>query len=896
MRDAKGAAMRVGPCFRLAAAVFSVLAIGAVAGSGVASAATPQIGVWQAPVVLIPNVYSLIYETTTAISCASAGNCSAVGTFDGTLDRNGSASYEGFVVSETHGVWGTAQEVAADNDDLYRFTAISCSSPGNCAAVGAIPASGEGLVMDETAGAWGAPQSIVGSASLSSVSCPSDGDCTAAGSSGYGGQALAVSESGGTWGAAEVLAGPLNTDAGLTSISCSSAGKCSAGGYYDAQPDGPLPGEGYPLVAEETGGTWGSVQDLNGSFNDVADDDVDAVSSVSCSSAGNCSAGGYYGTFDGATHAFVVSESDGTWGQVVETAQSLDKNGSAITSISCPSDGNCSAGGYYVDGEDNQQVMVIEETGGVWQPAQEVAGSLNADGYAQITSISCASVGNCSAAGYYATETALVGLVVTETDGSWDSGQDVATSPISSISCPSVDNCVAVGDVNDEGDRQLAFAVAEVPENAQTITFTAPSRGTVNGSAVLTPSASSGLAVALSVDASTTNDACTLDGDTVIYRHAGSCVLDANQAGNATFAAAPQVQRTINVGNAAQTITFTAPSRGTVNGSAVLTPSASSGLAVALSVDASTTNDACTLDGDTVIYQHAGSCVLDANQAGNATFAAAPQVQRTINVGNAAQTLPVQALPVDVTPPVISGTLKAGRQLTCSTGSWANDPTGFAFQWIRNGTPLDGATGDTYALGTLDEGTTLTCVVTASNAAGRASATSNTVKVPIPYVLRCPGAAGTMTGTTIGQIQLGMTRSRARFLYRRHSNRGKQYEDFFCLTPIGVRVGYASPKLLRHLSRREQAKLNGTVVWSSTSDPYYSLDGIRAGESIATASRVLDTEPPFHIGRNYWYLARKPGYTAALKVRRGVVEELGIATNALTKTRKAQSVLMHSFY
>jgi hypothetical protein len=811
VRDAKGAAMRVGPCFRLAATVFSVLAIGALAGSGVASAATPQIGVWQAPVVLIPNVYSLIYETTTAISCASAGNCSAVGTFDGTLDRNGSASYEGFVVSETHGVWGTAQEVAADNDDLYRFTAISCSSPGNCAAVGAIPASGEGLVMDETAGAWGAPQSIVGSASLSSVSCPSDGDCTAAGSSGYGGQALAVSESGGTWGTAEVLPGPLNTDAGLTSISCSSAGKCSAGGYYDAQPDGPLPGEGYPLVAEETGGTWGSVQDLNGSFNDVADDDVDAVSSVSCSSAGNCSAGGYYGTFDGASHAFVVSESDGTWGQVVETAQSLDKNGSAITSISCPSDGNCSAGGYYVDGDDNQQVLVIEETDGVWQPAQEVAGSLNADGYAQITSISCASTGNCSAAGYYATETALVGLVVTETDGSWDSGQDVATSPISSISCPSVDNCVAVGDVNDEGDRQLAFAVAEVPENAQTITFTAPSQGTVNGSAVLTPSASSGLAVALSVDASTTNDACTLDGDTVIYRHAGSCVLDANQAGNATFAAAPQVQR-------------------------------------------------------------------------------------TINVGNAAQTLPVQALPVDVTPPVISGTLKAGRQLTCSTGSWANDPTGFAFQWIRNGTPLDGATGDTYALGTLDEGTTLTCVVTASNAAGRASATSNTVKVPIPYVLRCPGAAGTMTGTTIGQIQLGMTRSRARFLYRRHSNRGKQYEDFFCLTPIGVRVGYASPRLLRHLSRREQAKLNGTVVWSSTSDPYYSLDGIRAGESIATASRVLDTEPPFHIGRNYWYLARKPGYTAALKVRRGVVEELGIATNALTKTRKAQSVLMHSFY
>jgi hypothetical protein len=153
-----------------------------------------------------------------------------------------------------------------------------------------------------------------------------------------------------------------------------------------------------------------------------------------------------------------------------------------------------------------------------------------------------------------------------------------------------------------------------------------------------------------------------------------------------------------------------------------------------------------------------------------------------------------------------------------------------------------------------------------------------------------------MTGTSIGQITLGMARSRARYPYRHHSNRGKQYEDFFCLTPIGVRVGYASPILLKGLSRSEQAKVRGRVVWASVSNPYYSLDGIRAGESIATASRVLGTEPPFHIGLTYWYLARKATYTAVLKVRGGVVEELGIADNALTKTRKAQNVLMHSFY
>jgi hypothetical protein len=252
--------------------------------------------------------------------------------------------------------------------------------------------------------------------------------------------------------------------------------------------------------------------------------------------------------------------------------------------------------------------------------------------------------------------------------------------------------------------------------------------------------------------------------------------------------------------------------------------------------------------------------------------------------------------PVNTARPVISGTPRAGTTLSCSVGGWSNPATTFSYRWYRNGTLLAGFTGSTYTLGTLDEGTTIACVVTASNPGGSASAQSKTVKVPVPYVAHCPAATGTMTGTTIGQAQLGMTRARARYLYRQHTNRGKQYEDFFCLTPIGVRVGYASPLLLGTLSRAARASVTGRVVWASTSNPYYSLDGVRPGESITTAAAALHTEPPFHIGLNYWYLARKPGYTAVLKVRGDVVQELGIATNALTATRAAQSVLMHSFY
>ena len=209
--------------------------------------------------------------------------------------------------------------------------------------------------------------------------------------------------------------------------------------------------------------------------------------------------------------------------------------------------------------------------------------------------------------------------------------------------------------------------------------------------------------------------------------------------------------------------------------------------------------------------------------------------------------------------------------LRCSRGSWTNDPTAYTYQWYRNGAALARASKSSYTLGTLDEGTRLTCAVTARNVAGQGSATSNTVHIPIPHVPGCPAATETMTGTTIGQIKLGMTRTRAEYLYRHHSHRGRKHEDSFCLTPAGVHVGYSS---------------RNRVVWASTSNPYYSLDGVYVGER-------FDFQGLIRIGLHY--LIREPGYTAVLKVRGGVVEELGIATNPLTRTRKAQALLIRSF-
>jgi NHL repeat len=376
-------------------------------------------------------------------------------------------------------------------------------------------------------------------------------------------------------------------------------------------------------------------------------------------------------------------------------------------------------------------------------------------------------------------------------------------------------------------------------------------------------------------------------GDVYVADYAINRIDEFSVAGAATCASAPS----ITVQPAAQTVTAPAAATFAAAGS---TPANCSAPAVHWSSEAPGATSFSPIPGATsTSYKTPATTTAQSGTKYEATFTNAVG-STTTSAANL--TVRRARLPSNEVPPAITGTLEAGKELSCSTGSWTNDPKEFAFQWIRNGTTLDGATGDTYTLGTLDEGTTLTCRVTAINAAGQASATSKAVKVPIPYVRRCPAATGTMTGTQIGLLKLGMTRAQARFVYRRHSSRGFEYKDFFCLTPEGVRAGYATPKLLKTLSNKQAHAVKGRVVWASTSDPYYSLDGIRAGESIATASRVLGTEPPFHIGLNYWYLARKATYTAVLKVRGTVVQELGIADNALTKTRNTQNVLMHSFY
>jgi hypothetical protein len=140
-----------------------------------------------------------------------------------------------------------------------------------------------------------------------------------------------------------------------------------------------------------------------------------------------------------------------------------------------------------------------------------------------------------------------------------------------------------------------------------------------------------------------------------------------------------------------------------------------------------------------------------------------------------------------------------------------------------------------------------------------------------------------------------MTAAQAHRAYPDSSARDQRYLDFFCLTPFGVRVGYASPKILKTLPASERGAFSGRVIWASTSSPVYDVRGVRPGATLASARRDLPGGNLLRVGKNDWYLAPAGAATAVLKVRQGVVQEIGIGDRSLTRTRAAQFVFMTSF-
>jgi hypothetical protein len=381
-------------------------------GNGEAFVVSEKDG-WWGKAIEVPGLAALNtggQAAITALSCGSAGNCAAGGFYTGSSPAGGA-----FVVSEKNGSWGKAIEVpgiaALRPGATSDVASVSCASAGNCAAGGSYSknADTQAFVVSESNGSWGKAIEVPGSAALNGgedatvgpVSCASAGNCAAAGSYRNANgipEGFVVSEKNGCWGKAiEVPGSATLPDTNVNSLSCTSAGNCGGAGWYSAVTDSG------PAVISERNGTWGKPILVPGTEPSA----INSAQSVSCTSAGNCAAGGAYAAkFNGPYQAFVDSENNGWWGKSIEVPGSVALNAggnAAVLTVSCQSAGNCAAGGYYTDGSSHQQAFVANESNGWWGKAIEVPGSaaLNAGGFAFVGPLSCTSAGYCAAAGYY---------------------------------------------------------------------------------------------------------------------------------------------------------------------------------------------------------------------------------------------------------------------------------------------------------------------------------------------------------------------------------------------------------------------------------------------------------------------------------------------------------------
>jgi hypothetical protein len=217
------------------------------------------------------------------------------------------------------------------------------------------------------------------------------------------------------------------------------------------------------------------------------------------------------------------------------------------------------------------------------------------------------------------------------------------------LSYTGVGNCVV--DANEAGATNWLAApqaseTIPIAPLSQSLAFTPPAAGVVDGDTVLTATpGASGTPVTFSVDPTSTPGACSLaaDGVTLSYTGAGSCIIDANEAAGGIYGAAPQVTGTVSVGPGLQALTFVPPSSAVAGTSATLSATpGSSRVPVEYSVDPSSGAGVCSTAGpvgSVVTFSAVGSCVIDANEPGDVNYLAAPSVSATITVGPGTQSL-----------------------------------------------------------------------------------------------------------------------------------------------------------------------------------------------------------------------------------------------------------------
>ena len=213
-------------------------------------------GLWSAgqPVSAPADASLYAHATLSALGCAPAGPCTAVGTY---YDHRGATQV--FATSDAHGTWSAGLPIAMPTNAalnpkafFYGYQDIACATATTCSAGGQYRASNglyEGFIADEVNGVWheaselALPDGSIAAGKNGGVvalSCVSAGNCRAGAAyldaaDHY--QGLVVSQVNGHWATGSKIALPggatsVGVAGGVYALVCHQDNRCTATGSY----------------------------------------------------------------------------------------------------------------------------------------------------------------------------------------------------------------------------------------------------------------------------------------------------------------------------------------------------------------------------------------------------------------------------------------------------------------------------------------------------------------------------------------------------------------------------------------------------------------------------------------------------------------------------------------
>jgi erythromycin esterase-like protein len=415
----------------------------------------------------VPNPTSGDWGELNGIWCVSAKACTAVGYYDGTVTQltlaerwNGKA-------------WSVEPTPNLPGDPGNELNAVSCRSARQCIAVGDYTANSGAI--GPLSEAWNgrtwsvepapAPKGAQYSY-LASVACPSASDCLAVGSTAATGPTsgtLAEQWNGRAWRVESAPAPAGSVQSALSGIWCRSARACVAVGSDTAAV------VTRTLAQTWTGSAW-KVTPTPGQAEVQASD----LNGVSCTTPDFCVAVGYYTDASG-TGPLTELWNGKAW-SIVTAASPAGVTSASLNAVSCVAADDCVAVGSSFNGTDT--VTLAEAWNGThWS----VAATPNVSGAQTgiLSAVSCPASSKCVAVGSYATATVTGTLAQTWNGKAWSISKTPnpagsTTTTLSGVSCPAVNRCMAIGDyIAESGQPALAeswngsaWAIEAVPSPA----------------------------------------------------------------------------------------------------------------------------------------------------------------------------------------------------------------------------------------------------------------------------------------------------------------------------------------------------------------------------------------------------------------------------------------------